>query len=37
MTHEAKERNVHRALQEIDKLGFIVGKTVFIRVENRLE
>lgn len=37
MTHEAKESNVHRALGQIDKLGFIVGKTVFIRVENKLE
>lgn len=37
MTHEAKERNVHRALKEIDRLGFIVGKTVFIRVENELK
>ena len=37
MTHEAKERNVHRALQEIDRLGVILGKTMFIRVENELE
>jgi homoserine dehydrogenase len=37
MTHEAKEKNVHRALKEIDRLGVILGKTMFIRVENRLE
>ena len=37
MTHEAKERNVHRALEEIDQLGVILGKTIFIRVENELE
>jgi len=37
MTHEAKERNVHRALKEIDRLGVILGKTMFIRVENELE
>ena len=37
MTHEAKEKNVHRALREINRLGVIVGKTVFIRVENELE
>jgi len=37
MTHEAKEKNVHRALKEIDQLGVILGKTIFIRVENELE
>ncbi len=37
MTHEAKEKNVHRALQEINRLGVILGKTMFIRVENELE
>jgi homoserine dehydrogenase len=37
MTHEGKEKNVHRALKEIDRLGVILGKTMFIRVENRLE
>jgi homoserine dehydrogenase len=37
MTHEAKEKNVHRALKEIDQLGVILGKTMFIRVENELE
>ena len=37
MTHEAKEKNVHHALKEIDRLGVILGKTIFIRVENELE
>jgi homoserine dehydrogenase len=37
MTHEAKEENVHRALREIDRLNVILGKTIFIRVENELE
>jgi homoserine dehydrogenase len=37
MTHEAKEKNVHRALKEIDQLRMISGKTIFIRVENELE
>jgi len=37
MTHEAKEKNVHQALKEIDRLGVILGKTMFIRVENSLE
>ncbi len=37
MTHEASEKNVRRALREIDRLRVILGKTVFIRVENRLE
>ena len=37
MTHEAKEKDVHRALKEIDRLGVILGKTMFIRVENELE
>jgi homoserine dehydrogenase len=37
MTHEAKEENLHRALREIDRLNVILGKTIFIRVENELE
>jgi homoserine dehydrogenase len=37
MTHEARGKNVYRALKEIDRLGVIVGKTMFIRVENKLE
>jgi homoserine dehydrogenase len=37
MTHEAKEKNVHRALQEIGRLNAILGKTMLIRVENELK
>jgi homoserine dehydrogenase len=37
MAHEAKERDIHRALKEIDQLSVILGKTMFIRVENELE
>ncbi len=37
MTHEAKEKNVHQALKEIDRLGVILGKTMVIRMENELE
>jgi len=37
MAHEAKERDIHRALEEIDQLSVILGKTMFIRVENELE
>ena len=37
MTHEAKERNVRRALKEIDRLGVILGKTMLIRAENELK
>jgi homoserine dehydrogenase len=37
MTHEAQEKNVHQALKEIDRLGVILGKTIYIRVENELE
>ena len=37
MTHEAKEKNMHRALHEIDRLGAIRAKTRFIRVENELK
>lgn len=37
MTHEAREKGVHQALKEIERLGVILGRTVFIRVENELE
>jgi homoserine dehydrogenase len=37
MTHEAKERNVRRALKEIDRLNVISGKTTLIRAENELK
>ncbi len=34
MTHEAKERNIHHALSEINKLDIIRAKTTLIRVEG---
>jgi homoserine dehydrogenase len=37
MTHEAREKNVHRSLKEIDHLNIIMGKTVLIRVEDELK
>ena len=37
MTHEARERDLHRALKEIDRLSVISGKTMFVRVENELK
>lgn len=37
MTHEARERNVLRALKEIDTLRVILGKTMYLHVENELE
>jgi homoserine dehydrogenase len=37
LTHEAKEKDVHRAIEEIDKLPIVMGKTVFIRVEGKVE
>lgn len=37
MTHEAREKNVHQALKEIDHLGVILGKTMVLRVENKIE
>jgi homoserine dehydrogenase len=36
MTHEAKEREIRRALEKIDRLQVVRDKTVFIRIENRL-
>jgi homoserine dehydrogenase len=36
MTHEARERNVRRALREIDEMDVILDKTMLIRVENEL-
>ena len=36
MTHEAPEKNIYRALKEIDRLDIILGKTMLIRVENEL-
>jgi homoserine dehydrogenase len=34
LTHEAREKNMRRALQVIDQLPVIVDKTVFIRIED---
>ena len=36
MTHEARERNVRRALREIDEMDVILDKTMLIRVEDEL-
>jgi homoserine dehydrogenase len=36
MTHEARERNVRRALKEIDRMDVILDKTMLIRVEDEL-
>ena len=35
-THKAQEKNLHRALQEIDQLDFITEATVLIRMESEL-
>lgn len=35
LTHEAKERDVIKAINEIDKLPVVDGKTNFIRVEDK--
>lgn len=37
LTHEAKEKDVRNAVEEIDRLPVVMGKTVFIRVEGREE
>jgi len=34
VTHEAREKNMQKALQEIDRLPIIVDKTVLIRIED---
>jgi homoserine dehydrogenase len=34
LTHEAREKNMRRALQVIDQLPVIVDKTVFMRIED---
>ncbi len=36
MTHEARERNVRRALREIDEMDVILDRTMLIRVEGEL-
>jgi len=35
LTHEAKEKDVRRAIEEIDRLTVVTNKTVFIRVEGK--
>ncbi len=37
LTHEAKEKDVRIAIEEIDRLPVVMDKTVFIRVEDREE
>jgi homoserine dehydrogenase len=37
LSHEAKEKDVRQALEEIDKLPVVMGKTVVIRVEGKEE
>jgi len=37
LSHEAKERDVRQALEEIDRLQVVMGRTTFIRVERRQE
>jgi hypothetical protein len=34
LTHEARERNMEKALPVIDRLPVIVDKTVLIRIED---
>ena len=34
MTHEARERNMRAALEEIDRLAVVAGPTVMLRVET---
>ncbi len=35
-TYKAREKNVQKALQKIDKLGIMQGKTILIRIEDEL-
>jgi homoserine dehydrogenase len=37
LTHEAKEKDVRQAIEEIDHLPVVMNKTVFIRVEGKEE
>lgn len=37
LTHEAKEKDMRKAVEEIDKLPIVMDKTVFIRVEGKEE
>lgn len=34
ITHKAQEKNVMRALQEIDKLAIVKAKTIYVRIEE---
>ncbi len=34
LTHEAREKNMLKALQEIDHLPFVLNKTMLIRIED---
>ncbi len=36
MTHEAREREIRRALEKIDRLQVVRDKTLFVRIENKL-
>jgi hypothetical protein len=35
MTHEARERNMRAALEEIDRLPVVAAPTVMLRVESQ--
>lgn len=35
LTHEAKEKDMRKAIEEIDQLPIVMGKTVCIRVEGK--
>lgn len=37
LSHEAKEKDMRQAIEEIDRLPVVMGKTVFIRVEGKEE
>jgi homoserine dehydrogenase len=37
MTHEAREADIRRALEEIDNLAVVREKSRFIRIESGLE
>ncbi|MFH1148552.1 MAG: homoserine dehydrogenase [Pseudomonadota bacterium] len=37
MTHEAREKDVRQAVEQIDRLDIVTAKTMFIRIENRLQ
>ncbi|MBI4435792.1 MAG: homoserine dehydrogenase [Candidatus Omnitrophica bacterium] len=34
VTHEALERDVHRAIQKIDRLGVVKARSIFLRIEE---